>query len=137
LDSQSRSPHVLEVRDVPDPQPRAGEMRVRVEASGANFADMMARLGINPDLPAMPVIVGYEVGGRVDAVGAGVLGVNSGHLWHDVPCVRRWKEALLEEYALGTIRPVIAARFPRERAADAHHYVQDGRNLGKVLLTAA
>ncbi|HYC57017.1 MAG TPA: medium chain dehydrogenase/reductase family protein [Candidatus Binatia bacterium] len=65
-------PEVLEVREAPDPQPKAGEIRVRVEASGVNFADIMGRLGLYPDLPAMPVVVGYEVGGRVDAVGAGV-----------------------------------------------------------------
>lgn len=65
-------PEVLEVREAPDPQPAVGELRVRVEASGVNFADIMGRLGIYPDLPPMPVVVGYEVGGRVDAVGEGV-----------------------------------------------------------------
>ena len=65
-------PEVLEVREAPDPQPKSGEARVRVEASGVNFADIMGRLGLYPDLPKMPVVVGYEVGGRVDAVGAGV-----------------------------------------------------------------
>src|SRR5579872_2442027 len=67
-------PEVLEVREAPDPQPKAGEVRVRVEASGVNFADIMGRLGIYPDLPPMPVVPGYEVGGRIDAVGAGVDG---------------------------------------------------------------
>jgi len=65
-------PEVLEVREAPDPQPAKGELRVRVEASGVNFADIMGRLGIYPDLPKLPVVVGYEVGGRVDAVGEGV-----------------------------------------------------------------
>jgi NADPH:quinone reductase-like Zn-dependent oxidoreductase len=65
-------PEVLEVREAPDPTPAAGEMRVRVEATGVNFADIMGRLGIYPDLPKMPVVVGYEVAGRVDAVGDGV-----------------------------------------------------------------
>jgi len=65
-------PEVLEVREAPDPTPATGEMRVRVEATGVNFADIMGRLGIYPDLPKMPVVVGYEVAGRVDAVGDGV-----------------------------------------------------------------
>ena len=47
-------------------------MRIRVEASGVNFADIMGRLGFYPDLPRIPVVPGYEVAGRVDAVGAGV-----------------------------------------------------------------
>ena len=61
-------PEVLELREAPDPLPAAGEVRIRVEASGVNFADIMGRLGIYPDLPAMPVVPGYEVAGRIDAV---------------------------------------------------------------------
>jgi NADPH:quinone reductase-like Zn-dependent oxidoreductase len=65
-------PEVLELREARDPLPARGELRVRVEASGVNFADVMGRLGRYPDLPPMPVVVGYEVAGRVDAVGDGV-----------------------------------------------------------------
>ncbi|CAJ0864690.1 hypothetical protein AMST5_01698 [freshwater sediment metagenome] len=65
-------PEVLTVREAPDPEPKARELRIRVEASGVNFADILARLGIYPDLPGLPAVVGYEVAGRVDAIGAGV-----------------------------------------------------------------
>jgi synaptic vesicle membrane protein VAT-1 len=65
-------PEVLVVREAPDPQPADGEMRIRVEASGVNFADVMGRMGVYPDLPSIPVVPGYEVAGQVDAVGAGV-----------------------------------------------------------------
>ncbi|MCG8587827.1 MAG: medium chain dehydrogenase/reductase family protein [Proteobacteria bacterium] len=65
-------PEVLEVREAPDPLPSAGEVRIRVAASGVNFADIMGRMGLYPDLPPMPVVPGYEVAGRVDAVGDGV-----------------------------------------------------------------
>lgn len=65
-------PEVLELRETRDPLPGPGEVRIRVEASGVNFADVMGRLGIYPDLPKMPVVVGYEVAGRVDAVGRDV-----------------------------------------------------------------
>jgi NADPH:quinone reductase-like Zn-dependent oxidoreductase len=67
-------PEVLQVREAPDPEPKAGEVRIRVEASGVNFADIIGRMGLYPDLPAIPVVPGYEVGGRVDATGAGVGG---------------------------------------------------------------
>jgi synaptic vesicle membrane protein VAT-1 len=67
-------PEVLEVKEAPDPEPKAGEVGIRVEASGINFADIMGRMGMYPDLPPIPVVPGYEVGGRVDAVGAGVDG---------------------------------------------------------------
>ncbi|MFV0281489.1 MAG: alcohol dehydrogenase catalytic domain-containing protein, partial [Rhodoblastus sp.] len=66
------APDVLKVRQAPDPLPAAGQLRVRVEASGVNFADIMGRLGIYPDLPPIPVVPGYEVAGCVDAVSAGV-----------------------------------------------------------------
>jgi len=64
-------PEVLELRETKDPEPAAGQLRIRVEATGINFADIMGRLGIYPDLPKMPVVPGYEVAGRVDAVGQG------------------------------------------------------------------
>ncbi|MEA2626673.1 MAG: synaptic vesicle rane protein [Candidatus Binatota bacterium] len=65
-------PEVLELREAPDPSPAPGEVRIRVRASGINFADVMARIGIYPDAPKLPAVVGYEVAGDVDAVGAGV-----------------------------------------------------------------
>ena len=43
-----------------------------MEASGVNFADVLGRLGLYPDLPPMPVVPGYEVSGRVDTLGDGV-----------------------------------------------------------------
>jgi NADPH:quinone reductase-like Zn-dependent oxidoreductase len=65
-------PEVLTVRDAPDPQPAAGEVRLKVTAAGVNFADIMARMGLYPDAPPLPTVVGYEVAGVVDAVGEGV-----------------------------------------------------------------
>jgi NADPH:quinone reductase-like Zn-dependent oxidoreductase len=65
-------PEVLEVRETPDPVPGPGEVRVRVKAAGLNFAELMARMGLYPDAPKLPAIVGYEVAGVVDAVGTGV-----------------------------------------------------------------
>jgi NADPH:quinone reductase-like Zn-dependent oxidoreductase len=65
-------PSVLELREAPDPPPGPGEVRVAVEAAGVNFADLLARTGVYPDAPPMPCVVGYEVAGAIDAVGAGV-----------------------------------------------------------------
>jgi NADPH:quinone reductase-like Zn-dependent oxidoreductase len=70
--TKAGAPEVLAVREAPDPQAASGEMRIRVEASGVNFADIMGRIGAYPDLPPIPVVPGYEVAGKVDAVGAGV-----------------------------------------------------------------
>jgi len=65
-------PEVLQVKEIADPSPGNGELRIRVEATGVNFADIMGRMGLYPDLPPIPVVVGYEVGGSVDAIGSGV-----------------------------------------------------------------
>ncbi|HVZ20194.1 MAG TPA: medium chain dehydrogenase/reductase family protein [Vicinamibacterales bacterium] len=64
-------PEVLRIADAPDPAPREGEVRIAVRAAGVNFADVMARLGLYPDAPPPPCVVGYEVAGLVDAVGPG------------------------------------------------------------------
>jgi NADPH:quinone reductase-like Zn-dependent oxidoreductase len=65
-------PDVLELRSSPTPDPAAGEIRIAVRAAGVNFADVLARMGLYPDAPKPPVVVGYEVAGVVDAVGADV-----------------------------------------------------------------
>src|SRR6201989_1727466 len=65
-------PEVLELRESPDPHARSGEVRIRVRASGVNFADVMARQGLYPDAPKLPCVIGYEVSGTVDATGPGV-----------------------------------------------------------------
>lgn len=72
------APEVLEVREAPDPEPGADEVRIKVAAAGVNFADIMARMGLYPDAPPMPCVVGYEVSGVIDRVGPGVTNVSSG-----------------------------------------------------------
>jgi NADPH:quinone reductase-like Zn-dependent oxidoreductase len=59
----------LQLREAPDSQPQVGELRIRVRASGINFADILARKGLYPDAPKLPAVIGYEVSGAVDAVG--------------------------------------------------------------------
>lgn len=63
-------PEVLTVREDPDPIPGAAEVLVDVKAAGVNFADIMARLGIYPDAPKLPAVVGYEVAGIIASSGA-------------------------------------------------------------------
>ncbi len=68
-------PQVLTVREAPDPEPAVGQVRIRVAAAGVNFADIMARMGLYPDAPPLPSVVGYEVAGHIDRVGPGVVGL--------------------------------------------------------------
>lgn len=66
-------PSVLKVQERPDPPPPGpGQLRIDVRAAGVNFADHLARVGLYPDAPKLPAVVGYEVAGIVTAVGDGV-----------------------------------------------------------------
>jgi NADPH:quinone reductase-like Zn-dependent oxidoreductase len=67
-------PEVLRVREVPEPVPGAGEVRVRVEAIGINYAEILSRKGLYGWAPAMPYTPGMEAAGTIDALGAGVEG---------------------------------------------------------------
>jgi NADPH:quinone reductase-like Zn-dependent oxidoreductase len=49
-----------------------GEVRIAVHAAGVNFADTMARVGLYPDAPKTPCVLGYEVAGEVESMGEGV-----------------------------------------------------------------
>ena len=51
-------PSVLRVEERPDPVPGPGQVRVDVKAAGLNFADVMARMGLYPDAPEPPCVVG-------------------------------------------------------------------------------
>ena len=71
-------PEVLKVQESPDPDAGPGQVRVRVRAAGINFADLAARVGLYPDAPPIPCVVGYEAAGVVDQVGPDVVGFKAG-----------------------------------------------------------
>lgn len=66
-------PEVLQLRELPTPEPGRGEVRVRVRATAVNRADLLQRMGLYPAPPDAPQqIPGLEFAGEIDAVGAGV-----------------------------------------------------------------
>ncbi|MBF5045365.1 zinc-binding dehydrogenase [Aggregicoccus sp. 17bor-14] len=65
-------PEVLRAGDVPQVEPGAGEVRVRVHVAGVNFADTERRRGLYDAAVPLPRILGSEAAGVVDAVGPGV-----------------------------------------------------------------
>ena len=73
-------PEVLQVQERPDPSVGPGEVRIVVKAAGINFADTMARVGLYPDAPKPPCVLGYEIAGEVESVGEGVDAHNPGDL---------------------------------------------------------
>ena len=69
-------PEVMKLEDVPEPQPKAGEAIVKIDAAGLNFIDVYQRSGLYK--LDMPLTLGLEAGGTVTAVGPGVTEVKVG-----------------------------------------------------------
>jgi len=68
----TKGPDSLEVRETADPEPKAGQVRIRVHAAGVCFAEVMAAQGLYPGAPKFPAVLGYEAAGVIDKVGPGV-----------------------------------------------------------------
>ena len=71
-------PDVLEIREVPRPEPGHGEVLVRVKSIGLNFAEVFGRLGVYPSIPDPPFVPGIECSGVIESVGSGVRRVKRG-----------------------------------------------------------
>lgn len=71
-------PEVLRITDVPLPQPKRGEVRVKIGFIGVNFAEVLSRRGLYGWAPRLPYILGMEASGVVDAVGEGVSTLSPG-----------------------------------------------------------
>ncbi len=69
-------PEVLKYEDVPEPQPKAGEAVVKVDAAGLNYIDVYYRSGLYK--AELPMTLGMEAGGAVTAVGPNVTEVKVG-----------------------------------------------------------
>ncbi|MEN0060787.1 MAG: NADPH:quinone oxidoreductase family protein [Myxococcota bacterium] len=72
LITELNGPDGIEVRELPDPQPGKGEVRIRVESAGVNFPDLLMSRGLYQVSPPPPFPPGGEVAGVIDAVGEGV-----------------------------------------------------------------
>ena len=64
----------------------------------------------------------------------GVFGVNVGHMWGEGERLREWGNQIFDLWTQGVVKPKIARTFKFDEAPQAHHFIQDRRNIGKVLL---
>jgi NADPH:quinone reductase len=71
-------PEVLEMREVPVPQPGAGQVLIRVAYVGVNYSELMARSRGGSYARELPFVPGYEVAGTVQALGEGIDGLRVG-----------------------------------------------------------
>jgi NADPH2:quinone reductase len=60
------------------PEPKRGEVRVRILATGVSFADLLMREGVHPETPRGPITLGWDLVGVIDKLGANVSGVQEG-----------------------------------------------------------
>ena len=65
----------------------------------------------------------------------GVFGLNVGHLWGERRQLQPLMDLLLSELSAARLTPVVAKTFPLERVSDAHRFIQNRSNIGKVVLT--
>jgi NADPH:quinone reductase-like Zn-dependent oxidoreductase len=142
--TKTGSPEVLELREAPDPEPGDGEVRIRVRAAGVNFADLMARVGLYPDAPKVPCVVGYEVSGIVDSAGKGVTRVAVGDRVFGMPRFGGYTDTLVLKEAQAFRMPD-AMTFEEAAALPvvyltAHHmlmYIGNLRPRSRVLIHSA
>src|SRR5215470_16160538 len=71
-------PDELRVVEEERPEPKDGEVRVRVQAAGVSLPDVMMREGIHPETPAVPFTPGWDLVGVVDRCGDGVSAAEPG-----------------------------------------------------------
>jgi NADPH2:quinone reductase len=78
-------PDALRAIEEECPEPKDGEVRVRVLAAGVSLPDVMAREGVHPETPPVPFTPGWDLVGVVDRLGAGVAGVQPGQMVAAMP----------------------------------------------------
>ena len=78
-------PDALQVIEEECPEPKDGEVRVRVLAAGVSLPDIMAREGVHPETPPVPFTPGWDLVGVVDRLGDGVSGIEPGQIVAALP----------------------------------------------------
>ncbi|MFN2515791.1 MAG: medium chain dehydrogenase/reductase family protein [Pyrinomonadaceae bacterium] len=64
----------------------------------------------------------------------GVFGLNLGHMWHEPEKVAAWMRVILDGVREGWIRPYVDKAFPFDQAGEAHRFIEERKNIGKVVL---
>jgi NADPH:quinone reductase len=78
-------PDSLRVVEEECPEPKHGEVRVKVTAAGVALPDVMAREGIHPETPPVPFTPGWDLVGVADRLGSGVSGIELGQIVAAMP----------------------------------------------------
>jgi NADPH2:quinone reductase len=85
-------PDELRVVEEECPEPKSGEVRVRVLAAGVSLPDLMMREGIHPETPRLPFTPGWDLVGVVDRLGGHVSGIEPGQIVAALPITGAYAE---------------------------------------------
>ena len=85
-------PDELRVVEEERPEPKQGEVRVRVLAAGVSLPDVMMREGIHPETPRLPFTPGWDLVGVVDRLGDGASGIEPGQVVAALPITGAYAE---------------------------------------------
>src|SRR5512143_1305500 len=114
-------PDALRVVEEECPEPKNGEVRVRVLAAGVSLPDIMAREGVHPETPPVPFTPGWDLVGVVDRIGEGVSGVEPGQTVTAMPIHGAYAEFIcLPRHELV---PVPAGLDPAEAVSLVLNYI--------------
>jgi NADPH2:quinone reductase len=92
--TQYGGPDELRVVEEECPEPKHGEVRVRVLAAGVALPDVMMREGIHPETPRLPFTPGWDLVGVVDRLGDGVSGIEPGQILAALPICGAYAEVV-------------------------------------------
>src|SRR5262245_18249722 len=83
-----------ELREVDEdrPEPKDGEVRVRVLAAGVSLPDLLMREGVHPETPPLPFTPGWDLVGVVDRLGDGISGIEPGQTVAALPITGAYSE---------------------------------------------
>jgi len=85
-------PDEIQVLEEECPEPKRGEVRVKVLAAGVSLPDVMMREGIHPETPRLPFTPGWDLIGIVDRVGDAVSGIERGQIVAALPIFGAYAE---------------------------------------------
>lgn len=114
-------PDALQVVEEERPEPKYGEVRVKVLAAGVSLPDVMMREGIHPETPRVPFTPGWDLVGTVDRLGDGVSGFKPGQLVAALPITGAYAEFVCLPQR--ELVPVPAGLDPAEAVSLVLNYV--------------
>ena len=114
-------PEELRLIEEECPEPKRGEVRVKVLAAGVSLPDIMMREGIHPETPRLPFTPGWDLVGEVDRLGEGVIGLEPGQIVAALPISGAYAEFVCLRQ--GDLVPMPAGLDPAEAVSLILNYV--------------